>query len=326
MNRTFLFLLAAVVLGSAAQSLVAAPAVEEAQAMIDKGQFDLALKRLDTQLKSTPQDADARFLRGLVLVRLSRNEEAIKAFADLSRDYPQLPEPYNNLAVIYAQKGDYAKARDALEAALATHPSYATAHENLGDVYAALAGAAYNRALVLDQSNQTVRNKLNLINQLGGGSLAPKALAATGTPPLAASTPRQAPLPAAVTAPAEEEPESAQTLAAETVSSLEGVLTNWANAWSEKNVGAYLTLYATDFVPEGGLSRDNWAVQRRDRITRPNKIKVKVSNPQFTALEGGRVRATFVQEYESDDFSDQVTKVLELREQAGWKIVREYTR
>jgi len=70
-----------------------------------------------TVTRTSPQDAEARFSRGLVLVKLSRTDEAIKVFADLTRDYPQLPEPYNNLAVLYAQKGDYEKARDALEAA-----------------------------------------------------------------------------------------------------------------------------------------------------------------------------------------------------------------
>jgi tetratricopeptide (TPR) repeat protein len=160
--------LSAVMLLMAAQTAVAATAVEEAQALLAQGQLDQALKKLDAQLKSQPQDAQARFLRGLVLVRLNRGPEAIKVFADLTRDYPQLPEPYNNLAVLYAQQGDYEKARDALEAALATHPSYATAHENLGDIYAALAGAAYNRALSLDQNNTTVRAKLALIGQLDG--------------------------------------------------------------------------------------------------------------------------------------------------------------
>src|SRR3546814_8685917 len=92
-----------------------------------------------------------------------------------SRDYPQLPEPYNNLAVLYAAQGDYDKARDALQAAIAKHPSYATAHENLGDIYAALAGAAYSKAATLDTADQAVRRKLAVINQLDTGLPAPAA-------------------------------------------------------------------------------------------------------------------------------------------------------
>ena len=57
-----------------------------------------------------------------------------------------------------------------------------------------------------------------------------------------------------------------------------------------------------------------------------NAIRVGVVNPRLSALGDGRVRATFRQEYESDSFSDTVTKVLELRNENGWKVVREYTR
>ncbi|MDR3418995.1 MAG: tetratricopeptide repeat protein, partial [Nevskia sp.] len=198
---------------AAVPALAAAPAVQEAQTLMGQGDYKAALDRLDRYLASSPQDAEARFSRGLVLVKLNRSEDAIKAFAELTRDYPQLPEPYNNLAVLYAQKGDYEKARDALEAALATHPAYATAHENLGDIYAALAGSAYNRALQLDQGNQAVRYKLSLINQLGngpGGNFAGGAAAANSVPagnpksetlgptqPLAAGAPVPAAAPAA---------------------------------------------------------------------------------------------------------------------------------
>src|SRR5688572_9538727 len=127
-------LAAGVALATAAPAV--SPGVIEAQALMNQGQFEQALERLDRHIRSAPQDADARFTRGLVLVRLNRNDDAARAFVDMTRDFPELPEPYNNLAVIYAQQGDYDKAREALERALATHPSYAVAHENLGDIYA----------------------------------------------------------------------------------------------------------------------------------------------------------------------------------------------
>lgn len=161
--------LASLIAASAAISVQAASPVEETQTLISQGDLDGALKRIDRFLASSPQDAEGRFTRALILVKQNRNADAIKAFTDLTRDYPQLPEPYNNLAVLYAQSGDYEKARDALEAALATNPAYATAHENLGDIYAALAGAAYNRALALDASNTTTRYKLSLLSDLTAG-------------------------------------------------------------------------------------------------------------------------------------------------------------
>lgn len=325
MNRTICRLAAAAALLFAAQNvLAAANAVEEAQTLVNQGQLDAALKRLDTQLKTAPQDAEARFMRGLVLTRLNRSEEAIKAFADITRDYPQLPEPYNNLAVLYAQQGDYEKARDALEAALATHPSYATAHENLGDIYAALAGAAYNRALMLDQGNQTVRNKLSFVNKLSEGANAPRTSSSTAV----AAAPAVVAPPAVAAAPAAAAPVTASDeVDAGTTGQVKDALTVWAKTWSSKDVDGYLATYASDFRPEGGISRATWEAQRRDRVARPKRIRVGVVNPRLSSLGDGRVRVTFKQEYESDSFSDNVTKVLELRQEGGgWKILREYTR
>ena len=323
MNRT-IFRLAIVAAAAAFAPVVsAATPVEQAQAQLNNGDLQGALKTLDKHLAGSPQDAEGRFTRGLVLVKLNKTDEALKAFADLTRDYPQLPEPYNNLAVLYAQQGDYEKARDALEAALATHPAYSTAHENLGDIYAALAGAAYNRALMLDQANQTVRYKLNLVNQLDTGL-------SGSTPAIApaAPAPAQRPLPppvAAVAAPA-----ATSAAASEPGIDSAGInatLLAWAKAWSAKDANAYLATYAPDFAPEGGLSRASWEQQRRDRISRPSRIGVRALNPEIVRIGADRVRVNFTQDYQSDSFSDQVNKALELRStDGGWKIVREYIR
>lgn len=307
----------------AAASLFVAPAfsatpVQQAQAQLGSGDLQGALKTLDKYLAGAPQDAEARFTRGLVLVKLNRTEDAIKTFADLTRDYPQLPEPYNNLAVLYAQQGDYEKARDALEAALATHPAYATAHENLGDIYAALAGAAYNRAVTLDANNQSVRYKQNLINQLDTGMGA--AGAALAPPAPSAERPAVTPAPAA-------DPASVPGVANADAAAVGTTLTSWAKAWSAKDVDGYLAHYAADFQPEGGLARAAWEQQRRDRITRANRIAVQALKPQYEKLGEDRVRVNFVQEYKSDTFSDQVSKTLEFKSSKdGWKIVREYIR
>src|SRR6266478_4423624 len=94
-------------------------------------------------IADNPRDARARFLKGLILTEQNKPNDAIKVFTALTDDYPELPEPYNNLAVLYASQGQYDKARKSLEMAIRTHPSYAIAHENLGDVYAKMASEAY---------------------------------------------------------------------------------------------------------------------------------------------------------------------------------------
>lgn len=297
----------------AAPLWAASPAVDEAQALIAKGQLEQALSKLDTHLGSAPQDAEARFTKGLVLVRLNRNDDAAKVFGDLTRDYPQLPEPYNNLAVIYAQQGEYDKAREALEAALATHPSYPVAHENLGDIYAALAAAAYNRAASLDPNNASVKAKVGLINQLD--SLADSGATITASAAIPAAT-----APAPKTAPA-------APAAKVDDAALSKLVQDWAAAWAAKDSDKYLSFYAPDFSPEGGTSRQVWEAQRRARIAKPKSIKVAVSDIKVTALDGGRAEVSFAQDYQSDVLSNRSTKVLELNSSQGaWHIRREYSR
>ena len=102
----------------------------------------------------------------MLLTEQKKTAEAIEVFTGLTQEYPELPEPYNNLAVLYASQGEYEKARGALELAIRTHPNYATAHENLGDVYAQLAGRSYDRALQLDKGNTAAQAKLATVKDL----------------------------------------------------------------------------------------------------------------------------------------------------------------
>jgi len=313
---------AAVALALGTGSLaVHANAVADAQKMMQRGDYAAALSALDAQLRSNPQDAEARFVRGLALTQLDRVPDAIRAFADLTRDYPQLPEPYNNLAVLYAQEGDYEKARDALEAALATHPSYATAHENLGDIYAALAGAAYNRALMLDQGNRGVQQKLSLISQMDGAAAPVAPLQpAESQPQPAESQPQPA---ESQQQPAESQPSAEAPF---DTAPIQSAVNTWAQAWQNQDLPAYFFAYARTFTPEGGLSRSAWETQRRDRISRPETITLRISNLQVQSVPGGAI-ATFTQDYSADTYSDSVTKVLEMvREDGNWKITREFTR
>jgi tetratricopeptide (TPR) repeat protein len=328
MDRIRYAALAALIAGGLSLSpatFAAAGAAQNAQALIDAGKPADALSQLDSHLAKNPQDAEARFTKGVALVKLNRSKDAIRVFADLTRDYPQLPEPYNNLAVLYAAQGDHEKARDALQAAIAKHPSYATAHENLGDVYAALAGAAYGKAAALDASNQAVRRKLAVLNQLDTGIGAPPAVVATPPAPAAAAPVKPIVSPAAAATPSSAEPPGSG--GSERSAAALSAVQAWAAAWSSQDVDAYLAMYAPEFAPEGGISRATWEAQRRDRISRSKHIAVKVIEPKTSDIEDGAVRVSFKQAYESDAYSDSVSKVLELVPVAGsWKIIREYTR
>lgn len=154
--------------GTLASASLQADELKEIAGQIEQGQASAALDRADDYLESHPSDARAMFLKGVALTELGKRDDAIKVFTEITTKYPRLPEPYNNLAVLYAEQGQYDKARQALEAALKTHPSYATAHDNLAGIYAHMASQAYGKALQLDNkgNRRASTGKLAMIHAL----------------------------------------------------------------------------------------------------------------------------------------------------------------
>ncbi len=136
--------------------------------LLRSGQFPEAMAKAEQYLVKNPRDPQMRFLKGLIQQDSGKQAEAIATYTRLIEDYPELPEPYNNVAVLYAGQGQFDKARAALEMATRTSRTYAIAHENLGDVYARLASQAYSQALQFDAGNTTLAPKMALIRQLIG--------------------------------------------------------------------------------------------------------------------------------------------------------------
>jgi ketosteroid isomerase-like protein len=190
--------------------------------LLRNGKTAEAMAKVDQYLSSKPRDPQMRFLKGVIQRDTGKTSEAISTFTRLTEDYPELPEPYNNLAVLYAGQNQLDKARSALEMAIRTNPSYTTAHENLGDVYAKLASQAYGKALQLDSANPAVAPKLSLIRELFNPATGKgQRPSAAPTLPSAPSIGAVAPQPANV-APAKAPPslsESAATKAAPTLPS-----------------------------------------------------------------------------------------------------------
>lgn len=139
------------------------PAIDLA---ISQKQWPSALTQLDARLKTNPRDVQAKFKRATVLARLNRDDEAIAAFTELTQAYPELPEPYNNLAALYAKKGRYDEARVALETATKANPSYALAYENLGDLYLRLASESYKRAQGLGSKSPLTAQRVGDIQNI----------------------------------------------------------------------------------------------------------------------------------------------------------------
>jgi tetratricopeptide (TPR) repeat protein len=163
-------------------SLAHADEYADVSQLVRNGKLTEALNKADQYLSNKPRDPQLRFLKGVIQRDAGKATDAISTFTRLTEDYPELPEPYNNLAVLYAGQSQFDKARTALEMAIRTNPSYATAHENLGDVYSKLASQAYNKALQLDASNPAVAPKLALIRELfsQSGGVDPRASTTSG--------------------------------------------------------------------------------------------------------------------------------------------------
>ena len=289
------------------------------------GTVSEALTRADRFLSNKPRDAQMRLLKGVAQRDAGKTADAISTFSRLTEEFPDLPEPYNNLGVLYADQNQLDKARAAFEAALRTHASYAIAHENLGDVYAKLSSTAYSKALQIEGANAAVTPRLTLSRQLGGPgqvkivTVAPSAPVLPVAPPASETAAREPvisakPEPAAPRAKASSDADTRE---------IEAAVQGWATAWSNKDLRAYFNAYGRDFDPAGGASRSAWEAERRSRIEGKSKILVRLEGLQVV-VNGNKATAKFRQDYRANGIAISSRKTLDLVKVGNnWKIVRE---
>lgn len=292
---------------------VGADEIQDINKLFKQNQHAQALKRVDTYLVNKPKDAQARFLKGLILTTQSKTNDAISIFQSLTEDYPELPEPYNNLAVLYAGLGQYDKAKIALERAIHNHPNYATAQENLGDIYAKMASQAYERALQLDRKNSATQSKLALINDLfpknkpntATISAAKPQAAAPGTIPASPKVTTAVPESVSSTKPA-----MIKKLAAHNDAEVLKTLHEWVEVWSSQNINKYLDFYAIDFKTPNGENRDQWESASKARVSAPKYIEINISNEKISFLDENHATVTFHQSYRSDYLNTSFDKIM----------------
>src|SRR5450830_724369 len=299
--------------------------IEDANQLFKQGQRSQALDKVNGYLANKPKDAQARFLKGLILTEQGQTADAIKIFSALTDDYPELPEPYNNLAVLYAGQGQYDKARLLLEMAISTHPSYATAHENLGDIYAKMASQAYDRALQLDHGNTATQTKLAMIQNLFAGGTRNKEIPERNTPVLSnvgeaapviaeGNPPEPAqPAPAATATKTKTESAASPPKRADKIESSREALKTvmaWAAAWSAKNTDKYLSFYADDFKTPGGETRAAWEAARREHISKPKHIHIGIRNMTIQFTDSDHATVKFRQSYRASHLKTSGNKAL----------------
>lgn len=296
---------------------------QDVNQLMAAGKLGEAMSKADAFLATKPADPQMRFLKGVLQRNSGKQTEAITTFTKLTEDYPTLSEPYNNLAVIYAGQSQFDKAREALETATRTNPSYATAYENLGDVYMRLASQTYSKALALDIGNTVIPGKLAAIREaykISGKSPPPVAVQSVVT--AAANLPAKAET-AASTAPAK--PETTASMTSKSDSEVSQAVLAWTKAWSSQDVATYLGAYGKEFNPPGSQSLAAWAQQRTDRIAKKSGISVSVEGLSVKVI-GDLATANFRQIYRSGALKETSQKSLELsRIGEQWLIVKETT-
>lgn len=303
MNSRIRTIAATALIAAAAYASVAHADMDSARQALSNNDFPSAIEALDAVLAEAPDNAEARFLKGLALARSGDTETALTVFNKLVERNPDMAEGWNNLGVLRAREDDLDGAQTALEKAVRINPEHAPAQENLGDIYVAKAQSAYAAAGELESDNSIARTKSQQLAEFIGGG-ASSAIQASGK--RAARVPEVAPEPVEVDT---RTPQS--------------TLDSWAAVWSAQDVDAYLAMYSDDFEPDAGMSRSAWAAQRRDRVGSPARIDIDISNTGI-ARRGEQARATFTQRYQSNTYQDKERKALLLQETAdGWQILRE---
>ncbi len=297
-------------------------------------------RNAEARLQKDPDDPRTLFAAAYALQQLQRFDQAERYYRRLIQLRPQWPEPRNNLAIIHLKKGDYDGAIDLLISSLKTHPAYETAWRNLSNLYQGLASEAYRRALSEEKNTRSVLDRIQLqplsalTLQSSGAEpeTAPAAAVVAAAPP----APVRPPAPAAPATPPEPaRPASAAVPPApvepniralsQRIQQVRQAVLDWADAWTRKDLDRYLAAYAADYR-DGKPSHDAWVAWRRQRILRPGRIRVSISDIRIRRHDDHQARVDFVQSYRSPNYRDRVVKRLDLTRIGGdWKIVREKT-
>ena len=134
----------------------------DVEKLIKARKYQDAVTQINVDLKKTPRNVQLRFVKARLQIEMRQFDQAKKTLIEITQQFPELPEPYNNLAAIAANQGQWIEARDYLELALKLRPSYAIASANLGEIYIRLGAQAYEDAAkntLLNQRQYTNRAK-----------------------------------------------------------------------------------------------------------------------------------------------------------------------
>jgi len=152
--------------GSASVPTVMSTPHNDVRILLRQAKYPQALQLVNKGLSTNPRDPQMRFWQGFLFEQLGQPNQAQQVYLDLTREYPELAEPFNNLGVMYAAKGDYPNAKAAFDGALRAAPNFATAHENMGDLLVNMARQSYERSLLVDPKQRGIAQKIERLSPL----------------------------------------------------------------------------------------------------------------------------------------------------------------
>jgi tetratricopeptide (TPR) repeat protein len=276
-----------------------ASSIEDLKSLIDSENYAVAAETGEQLLIKHPGHARIQFLTAYAYQYNRQNWKAAYHYKKLILQHPELPEPRNNLAMIYIADGEYEKASQILIDAINTSKSYAIAYQNLNRIYAGMASEAYQRALTESGETPIQRPKIQLTALSKLESIEQR---------ITTSTPRTQ--------------NSLIDIANFETVLIEQVI-NWAKAWGNKDVDTYVSYYSSEYKPEFATHSD-WVEYRRQRIMQAEFIKIGLGKIQIRAQSDNRAIIEFEQSYDSPGYTDRVIKRLALsRIGSQWKITDE---
>ncbi len=270
------------------------------KSLMNNSKIEEALMLIKSIDNLTP-DPKLNFIKGVALARNKENIKAIKVFESIVKDFPEHPEAYNNLAVLYAKEGRLDEAIIVLEQAIKTNESYSTAYLNLGDLYSKKAANVYGEVLKIDSKNNIAINKLRLIDEFF--NYEPVAMEAKLNK-------------SKINDELKNSKKDEKLLVNEKIN-------EWKDGWKNKNYEQYFNAYSQSFEYPVNMSRNEWKRYRKERIQFKKSIEIKVKDLVIFRKKE-LYHATFTQEYKSENFSENSSKLLVLSfSKNEWKIIKE---
>tara|TARA_B100000795_G_scaffold47209_1_gene31048 strand:- start:154 stop:1098 length:945 start_codon:yes stop_codon:yes gene_type:complete len=297
----------AIIFLMAANISIAQNNTEEIKLLLKNGNYKKAESIIGDSIENSLNNPEILFYKGIIETNLGKTNQAIDTFRDLTERFPELPEPFNNLAVLYAEKGQFRLAKEILEQAIKTNPSYLTAHINLGDIFTKMASEAYNKALEIDKSNNIAITKLSMITQLFNYNPNTKNTAIDSIK-------------------TKDEVKIIKLSKKELRKSILNSIENWKTAWEGKDMKNYINAYSSNFIYPNNMTKSEWEKYRTNRIVPKKIINISISNIKLK-FKKETITATFTQNYKSGRLNQTSNKSLTFVGDDGrWLILEEISK